>query len=123
MGLRLVEYRRWQRVLRYHDPWSGKQRIKGFSTEDGARQFEAAQAEMHIREREPIRRAKRRMPSASTTKTTIAELLERYAGALGNLTIRSTTMQHVGPLAAIFNYCRAHCVTCDDVLAWYKVQC
>ena len=64
MGLRFVEYRRRQWVLRYRDPWSGKQRIKSFSTEGEARQFEAVQAEMHIRERELMRRAKRRMSSA-----------------------------------------------------------
>ena len=57
MGLRFVEYRRRQWVLRYRDPWSGKQRIKSFSTEGEARQFEAVQAEMHIRERELMRRA------------------------------------------------------------------
>ena len=51
MGLRFVEYRRRQWVLRYRDPWSGKQRIKSFSTEGEARQFESVQAEMHIRER------------------------------------------------------------------------
>ena len=56
MGLRFVEYRRRQWVLRYRDPWSGKQRIKSFSTEGEARQFEAVQAEMHIRERELMRR-------------------------------------------------------------------
>ena len=49
MGLRFVEYRRRQWVLRYRDPWSGKQRIKSFSTEGEARQFESVQAEMHIR--------------------------------------------------------------------------
>ena len=36
MGLRFVEYRRRQWVLRYRDPWSGKQRIKSFSTEGEA---------------------------------------------------------------------------------------
>ena len=71
MGLRFVEYRRRQWVLRYRDPWSGKQRIKSFSTEGEARQFEAVQAEMHIRERELMRRAKRRMSSASATKATV----------------------------------------------------
>lgn len=68
MGLRFVEYRRRQWVLRYRDPWSGKQRIKSFSTEGEARQFESVQAEMHIRERELMRRARRRMSSASATK-------------------------------------------------------
>ena len=122
MGLRFVEYRRRQWVLRYRDPWSGKQRIKSFSTEGEARQFEAVQAEMHIRERELMRRAKRRMSSASATKATVAELLERYAGTLENPTTRSTTTQHVEPLTAIFGHRRAHCVTCDDVLAWCEVQ-
>ena len=46
MGLRFVEYRRRQWVLRYRDPWSGKQRIKSFSTEGEARQFESVQAEI-----------------------------------------------------------------------------
>ena len=122
MGLRFVEYRRRQWVLRYRDPWSGKQRIKSFSTEGEARQFEAVQAEMHIRERELMRRAKRRMSSASATKATVAELLERYAGTLENPTTRSTTTQHAEPLTAIFGHRRAHCVTCDDVLAWCEVQ-
>ena len=71
MGLRFVEYRRRQWVLRYRDPWSGKQRIKSFSTEGEARQFESVQAEMHIRERELMRRAKRRMSSASATKNIV----------------------------------------------------
>ena len=122
MGLRFVEYRRRQWVLRYRDPWSGKQRIKSFSTEGEARQFESVQAEMHIRERELMRRAKRRMSSASATKATVAELLERYAGTLENPTTRSTTTQHAEPLTAIFGHRRAHCVTCDDVLAWCEVQ-
>lgn len=122
MGLRFVEYRRRQWVLRYRDPWSGKQRIKSFSTEGEARQFESVQAEMHIRERELMRRARRRMSSASATKATVAELLERYAGTLENPTTRSTTTQHVEPLTAIFGHRRAHCVTCDDVLAWCEVQ-
>ena len=100
MGLRFVEYRRRQWVLRYRDPWSGKQRIKSFSTEGEARQFESVQAEMHIRERELMRRAKRRMSSASATKATVAELLERYAGTLENPTTRSTTTQHAEPLTA-----------------------
>ena len=69
MGLRFVEYRRRQWVLRYRDPWSGKQRIKSFSTEGEARQFESVQAEMHIRERELMRRAKRRMSSATAGRT------------------------------------------------------
>ena len=77
-------------------------RIKSFSTEGEARQFESVQAEMHIRERELMRRAKRRMSSASATKATVAELLERYAGTLENPTTRSTTTQHAPqPLTAI----------------------
>lgn len=122
MGLRFVEYRRRQWVLRYRDPWSGKQRIKSFSTEGEARQFESVQAEMHIRERELMRRARRRMSSASATKATVAELLERYAGTLENPATKSTTAQHIEPLAAIFGHRRAHCITCDDVLAWCEVQ-
>lgn len=101
---------------------AAKQRIKSFSTEGEARQFESVQAEMHIRERELMRRAKRRMSSASATKATVAELLERYAGTLENPTTRSTTTQHAEPLTAIFGHRRAHCVTCDDVLAWCEVQ-
>ena len=80
MGLRFVEYRRRQWVLRYRDPWSGKQRIKSFSTEGEARQFESVQAEMHIRERELMRRAKRRMSSASATKATSRSSLSGMRG-------------------------------------------
>lgn len=106
MGLRFVEYRRRQWVLRYRDPWSGKQRIKSFSTEGEARQFEAVQAEMHIRERELMRRAKRRMSSASATKATVAELLERYAGTLENPTTRSTTTRTWWPMRANSTGCK-----------------
>lgn len=122
MGLRFVEYRRRQWVLRYRDPWSGKQRIKSFSTEGEARQFEAVQAEMHIRERELMRRAKRRMSSASATKATVAELLERYAGDTGKPHHKEHDDAACRTADGYFRPPPAHCVTCDDVLAWCEVQ-
>ena len=41
---------------------------------------------------------------------------------LENPTTRATSQQHVEPLTAIFGHRRAHCLTCDDVLAWCEVQ-
>lgn len=46
----------------------------------------------------------------------------RYMETLENPTTRSTTAQHIEPLTAIFGHRRAHCLTCDDVLAWCEVQ-
>lgn len=122
MALRYVEYKRRQWVLRYRDPWSGKQRVRSFASEAEARQFESVQAELYARERELIRRVRRRTSSSSLTRVTVAELLERYMETLENPTTRSTTKQHVEPLSAIFGHRRAHCLTCDDVLAWCEVQ-
>ena len=122
MALRYVEHKRRQWVLRFRDPWSGKQRVRSFCTEAEARTFEAVQAELYARERELIRRAHRRTSSSLTTRATVAEVLERYTGTLENPTTRSTTAQHIEPLTAIFGHRRAHCLTCDDVLAWCEVQ-
>ena len=122
MALRYVEYKRRQWVLRFRDPWSGKQRVRSFFAEAEAKAFEAIQAELYARERELIRRARRRTSSASATRATVAELLGRYMETLENPTTRSTTAQHIEPLTAIFGHRRAHCLTCDDVLAWCEVQ-
>ena len=59
MALRYVEYKRRQWVLRFRDPWSGKQRVRSFFTEAEAKAFEAVQAELYTRERELIRRDSR----------------------------------------------------------------
>ena len=122
MALRYVEYKRRQWVLRFRDPWSGKQRVRSFFTEAEAKAFEAVQAELYTRERELIRRARRRTSSASATRATVAELLGWYMETLENPTTRATSQQHVEPLTAIFGHRRAHCLTCDDVLAWCEVQ-
>ena len=122
MALRYVEYKRRQWVLRFRDPWSGKQRVRSFFTEAEAKAFEAVQAELYTRERELIRRARRRTSSASATRATVAELLVWYMETLENPTTRATSQQHVEPLTAIFGHRRAHCLTCDDVLAWCEVQ-
>ena len=112
MALRYVEYKRRQWVLRFRDPWSGKQRVRSFFTEAEAKAFEAVQAELYTRERELIRRARRRTSSASATRATVAELLGWYMETLENPTTRATSQQHVEPLTAIFGHRRAHCLTC-----------
>ena len=40
MALRYVEYKRRQWVLRFRDPWPGKQRVRSFFTEAEAKAFE-----------------------------------------------------------------------------------
>lgn len=122
MALRFVAYRRRQWVLTFRDPWSGKQRVKSFFTESEAKNFEVVQAELYTRERELIRRARRRTSSASATRATVGEVLERYAETLDNPTTRASTKQHIEPLVSIFGHRRAYCLTCDDVLAWCEVQ-
>ena len=91
MALRYVEYKRRQWVLRFRDPWSGKQRVRSFFTEAEAKAFEAVQAELYTRERELIRRARRRTSSASATRATVAELLGWYMETLENPTTRATS--------------------------------
>lgn len=122
MDLRFMEYRRWQWVLGYRGPWNGKQHIKSFSTEGETRQSEAVQIEIHTHEQELMCRAKRCMSSASATKATVAELLERYAETLENFTTRNTMTQHAEPLTAIFDHRRIHCATYDDASAWCEMQ-
>lgn len=95
MALRYVEYKRRQWVLRFRDPWSGKQRVRSFCTEAEAKAFQAVQAELYARERELIRRARRRASSASATRATVGEVLGRYMETLENPTTRSTTAQHI----------------------------
>lgn len=107
MALRYVEYKRRQWVLRFRDPWSGKQRVRSFCTEAEAKAFQAVQAEFYVRERELIRRARRRTSSVSATRATVGELLGRYMEPLENPTTWSTTAQHVEPLTAIWGHRRA----------------
>ena len=121
MALKYVVYRgKW--VLRYRDPWSGKQRVRSFDDEASARQFEAVHAELYAREKELIRRARRHTSSSSASRVTVEELLARYLDTLENPATYNTTRYHIEPLTAIFGKRKAYCLTCDDVLAWCEVQ-
>lgn len=123
MGLRFAGYRkRRQWVLSYKDPWSGKLRIKSFDDETQARNFERVQAEMYARERELIRRARRRAASGARERLTVAELLERYFASFSNPLTRRTSRDHAEPLTVIYGQRKAHCLTCDDIAAWMEVQ-
>lgn len=121
MVLKYVVYRgKW--ILRYRDPWSGKQRVRSFADEASARQFESVHAELYAREKELIRRARRHASSSSAPRVTVADLLARYTETLENPSTYQSTRCHIEPLTAIFGKRKAYCLTCDDVLAWCEVQ-
>lgn len=121
MALKYVVYRgKW--ILRYRDPWSGKQRVRSFADEASARQFEAVHAELYAREKELIRRARRHASSSSAPRVTVADLLARYTETLETPSTYQSTRCHIEPLTAIFGKRKAYCLTCDDVLAWCEVQ-
>ena len=70
-----LAYKRKPWIVKYREPWTNKPRVKSFGRdeEDEARAFELAQAEVYSREREIIRRAKRRRAARSPAGLTVAE--------------------------------------------------
>lgn len=121
MSLRFVAYRRRQWVLRYRDPWSGRPRVRSFASEEEAKRFEAVQGEMYAREKELIRRARRRTSGISGSLT-VAELLTHYLETLSNPVTRKMTGYHLASFFDIFGKRRAARLSSDDVLSWMDVQ-
>ena len=111
--------------LTYRDPWSGRPRVKtwhGKNAEGDAQTFAAAIGEQYDREREIIRRTRRRRASAASGQLTVAELLGLYLVSLENPQTRASTRYHADSLVSIFGSRKAHRLTLDDVDAWMEIE-
>ena len=119
-----LAYKRKPWIVKYREPWTNKPRVKSFGRdeEDEARAFELAQAEVYSREREIIRRAKRRRAARSPAGLTVTEVLERYLGSLGNPSTRAASDYHLRLFSAIYGHRKAHCINMDDVAAFLDLQ-
>ena len=111
--------------LTYRDPWSGRPRIKtwkGKEAEGEAQAFATAIGEQYEREREIIRRTRRRRASVASGRLTVAELLRLYFASLQNPQTRASVRYHADSLVGIFGSRKAHRLTLDDVDAWMEIE-
>lgn len=124
MKLVYVSYKNvWK--LTYRDPWSGRPRIKtwkGKEAEGEAQAFATAIGEQYEREREIIRRTRRRRASVASGRLTVAELLRLYFASLQNPQTRASVRYHADSLVSIFGSRKAHRLTLDDVDAWMEIE-
>lgn len=117
-----LSYKRKPWIVRYREPWSGKQRQKAFLTEQEARAFEAAQHIVFAREKEIIRAVRRRKRQKQLVPLSVADVLGRYLDSLGNPGTRMTCAYHLRPLIAIYGQRRAHCLGVEEMAAFMRVQ-
>lgn len=111
--------------LTYRDPWSGRPRVKtwrGKEAEGDAQVFAAAIGEQFEREKEIIRRTRRRRASVASGRLTVAELLRLYFASLQNPQTRASVRYHADSLVSIFGSRKAHRLTLDDVDAWIEIE-
>ena len=90
MDVRYYPYRKQKQwVVYWKSAWTGKRHHRGFSSEESAREFVDAMTEIEEREKEALRRRRKR---ATCPRLTVEELLSRYLSvALSNpVTIRET---------------------------------
>ena len=121
MEIRHQPYRRQgQWVVYWKSVWTGKHHHRGFSSEESARDFVDAMTEIAEREKEALRRRRKRV---ACQHLTVEELLSRYlAVALSNpVTIRETRY-HAAHLLRLFRDRQAARLTCDDALRFIEAQ-
>lgn len=119
-----LAYKRKPWIVKYREPWTNKPRVKSFGKdeEEKARSFERAQADLYEREREIIRRTKRRRAARSPAGVTVGELLERYLDTLSNPSTRAASDYHLRLFSAVYGHRKAHCISMEDVAAFLDLQ-
>ena len=119
MPVIFLPYKKKPWICKFREPWSGRPRIRSFSSEQEALDFERVQRLIFEREKALVRRAryKGRQPEKTLT---VAELLSAYIEARQSLSTRTTAMQHLRSFADIYGHRKAHCISVDDVLALYR---
>lgn len=122
MPIVCLKYKRKPWLVKYREPWSGRPRQRAFAEEADARAFEATQARLYERERAIIKAARRRKSQEHAASPTIAELLDRYLGSLGNPSTRAASAYHLRLFADIYGPRKAHCLTLEDVGAFLVLQ-
>ena len=121
MPVIFLPYKKKPWICKFREPWSGRPRIRSFSSEQEALDFERGQRLIFEREKALVRRAryKGRQPEKTLT---VAELLSAYIEARQSLSTRTTAMQHLRSFADIYGHRKAHCISVDDVLAWMEIM-
>ena len=121
MDVRYYPYRKQKQwVVYWKSAWTGKRHHRGFSSEESAREFVDAMTEIEEREKEALRRRRKR---ATCPRLTVEELLSRYLSvALSNpVTIRETR-HHAAHFLRLFRDRQAARLTCDDALRFIEAQ-
>ena len=121
MDVRYYPYRKQKQwVVYWKSAWTGKRHHRGFSSEENAREFVDAMTEIEEREKEALRRRRKR---ATCPRLTVEELLSRYLSvALSNpVTIRETR-HHAAHFLRLFRDRQAARLTCDDALRFIEAQ-
>ena len=121
MPVIFLPYKKKPWICKFREPWSGRPRIRSFSSEQEALDFERVQRLIFEREKALVRRAryKGRQPERTLT---VAELLSAYIEARQSLSTRTTAMQHLRSFMDIYGHRKAHCISVDDVLAWMEIM-
>lgn len=109
-------------IVKYREPWTGKQRQKAFLTEQEAKVFDEAQSTVFEKEKAIIRAVKRRRKKNAPPSVTVEEVLLKYLDTLGNPVTRATSSSHLQPILTIYGQRKAHCLTIEDVNAFLQVQ-
>ncbi|EFL85807.1 hypothetical protein HMPREF0326_01510 [Desulfovibrio sp. 3_1_syn3] len=119
-----LAYKRKPWIVKYREPWTNKPRVKSFGKdeEEKARAFERAQADLYEREREIIRRAKRRRAAQAPAGITVDDLLQRYMDTLSNPSTRAANDYHLRLFLSIYGHRKAHCISMEDVAAFLELQ-
>ena len=117
-----LKYKSKPWVVKYREPWSGRPRQRAFAQETDALAFEEAQASLYERERAIIKAVRRRRAQGRPASPTIADMLDRYLGSLGNPSTRAASAYHLRLFADIYGQRKAHCLTLEDVGAFLALQ-
>ena len=109
-------------IVKYREPWTGKQRQKAFLTEQEAKSFDEAQSVVFEKEKAIIRAVKQRRKKNTPSSATVEEILLKYLDTLGNPVTRATSSSHLQPIITIYGKRKAHCLTIEDVNAFLQIQ-
>jgi integrase len=108
-------------IVKYREPWSGRPRRRSFVMEADALSFEVGQRDLYDREREIVKRVKRRR-AAHATSITVNDLLYRYLDSLATPSTRASSEYHIKLFCDIYGTRKAHCLCLGDMAAYITIQ-
>jgi integrase len=116
-----LAYKRKPWIVRYREPWSGRQRQRSFTGEADAAAYESNVRTLYERERAIVRNVRRRR-AAKMPGVTVQGVIDRYMETLGNPVTRSASAYHLSLFAAIYGQRKAQGITLDDAAAFLTLQ-